>query len=187
MLIRYGGRKIDNPVDYERASNETMDVHIRRAVLKDAEVIARVLYDSFVEYRHLYTDEGFAATALRPEQIRIRIREGPLWLASRSKVEGTVSAVAKGDSLYIRGMAVLPSARGSGLGSRLLHQVERWADGRGIKRLFLSTTPFLSSAIHLYERFGFQRTTEGPGDLFGTPLFSMEKINGPFPTRTSDR
>jgi GNAT superfamily N-acetyltransferase len=106
-----------------------MDTHIRRAVLNDAEVVARILYDSFVEYRHLYTDDGFAATALRPEQIRIRIWEGPLWLASRSEVEGTVSAVAQGDSLYIRGMAVLPSARGCRLGSSLLQQVERWTDG----------------------------------------------------------
>lgn len=98
----------------EIGSQEIMDAHIRHAVLNDAEVIARVLYDSFVEYRHLYTDEGFAATALEPEQIRIR--EGPLWLASRSEVEGTVSAVTKGESLYIRGMADLPLARGPGWG-----------------------------------------------------------------------
>jgi len=46
---------------------------------------------------------------------------------------------------------------------------------RGCKRLYLSTTPFLHSAIRLYERCGFRRTDEGPHDLFGTPLFTMEK------------
>ena len=41
--------------------------------------------------------------------------------------------------------------------------------------MFLSTTPFLESAIRLYEKFGFQRTSDGPLDLFGTPLFTMQK------------
>jgi hypothetical protein len=41
--------------------------------------------------------------------------------------------------------------------------------------LLLSTTPFLSEAIKLYERSGFRRSTEGPRELFGTPLFTMEK------------
>jgi hypothetical protein len=27
----------------------------------------------------------------------------------------------------------------------------------------------------LYEKFGFQRTGEGPHELAGTPLFTMEK------------
>jgi ribosomal protein S18 acetylase RimI-like enzyme len=42
--------------------------------------------------------------------------------------------------------------------------------------MLLSTAPFLDRAIRLYERFGFRRTNEGPHDLFGTPLFSMEKV-----------
>ncbi len=41
--------------------------------------------------------------------------------------------------------------------------------------MFLSTTPFLHSAIRLYERFGYRRTDDGMNDLFGTPLFTMEK------------
>jgi ribosomal protein S18 acetylase RimI-like enzyme len=57
-----------------------------------------------------------------------------------------------------------------------LVQAEHYASERGCRRLFLSTTPFLSSAIHLYEKFGFTRTPEEPHDLFGTPLFTMEKV-----------
>jgi len=33
----------------------------------------------------------------------------------------------------------------------------------------------LSRAIRVYESFGFRRTEDGPQDLFGTPLFTMEK------------
>jgi GNAT superfamily N-acetyltransferase len=89
---------------------------------------------------------------------------------------GTVAAVIKGASVYIRGMGVLPAGRGSGTGSQLLQHAETWAISQGIYTLFLSTTPFLHAAIHLYENSGFRRTERGPHDLFGTPLFIMEKI-----------
>jgi hypothetical protein len=41
--------------------------------------------------------------------------------------------------------------------------------------MVLSTTPFLTAAISLYERFGFSRSIDGPHDLYGTPLFTMVK------------
>jgi GNAT superfamily N-acetyltransferase len=150
---------------------------IRRAGLGDAPAIAQVLHDSFVEFEALYTAGGFSATTLSPEQILARMREGPVWVAtSESAVIGTVAAILKdGESGCIRGMAVLPSARGSRIGAALLQHVETWAAGSECMRLFLSTTPFLSSAIRLYERAGFTRTDEGPLDLFGTPLFVMKK------------
>ena len=46
---------------------------------------------------------------------------------------------------------------------------------QGFQRMFLSTTPFLLAAVRLYEQFGFQPTDAGPRELFGTPLFTMEK------------
>jgi ribosomal protein S18 acetylase RimI-like enzyme len=152
-------------------------LEIRRAGPKDAAAIAGVLHQSFLEFKALYTDGGFAATTPGEEQVFMRLREGPVWVALReSKVLGTVAALVKGESAYIRGMAVLPEARGLGAGTRLLQQAEAWASSEGYTRLLLSTTPFLSSAIRLYERFGFQRTDDGLHDLFGTPLFTMEKI-----------
>nr|MBA3805871.1 GNAT family N-acetyltransferase [Acidobacteriota bacterium] len=77
--------------------------------------------------------------------------------------------------VYIQSMGVLPSARGLRIGELLLRSVEDFASAHGYKRLFLSTTPFLSRAIKLYERFGFRRTDAPPHDLFGTPLLTMEK------------
>jgi GNAT superfamily N-acetyltransferase len=151
-------------------------IQLRRADPDDATAIATVLYESFVEFKPLYTDGGFAATTPGAELICVRMSEGPVWVALCDGVTvGTVSAVRKGSSVYIRGMAVVPTKRGSGAGFRLLQEVEQWAFAEGCDRLFLSTTPFLDSAIRLYEKSGFRRTDEGLHDLFGTPLFTMVK------------
>lgn len=136
------------------------------------------MFASFVEYKPLYTPEGFDATAITPRQVAIRIAEGPVWISvSGDLICGTVSVIPKDDALYIRGMAVLPAARGQRIGELLLEHVERFATTGNFHRLILCTTPFLQQAIRLYEHFGFQRTA-APDDLFGTPLFSMAKAVG---------
>jgi GNAT superfamily N-acetyltransferase len=57
----------------------------------------------------------------------------------------------------------------------LYKRVEEYAVESGFKRLYLSTTPFPSGAIQLYEKSGFVRNDEGPDNQFGTPLFTMGK------------
>lgn len=154
----------------------TPRIRIRLAETGDADSIASLLLQSFVEYEPLYTPAGFAATAIPREQIVARMGEGPVWVTVRGEeIVGTVSVVARGESLYIRGMAVLPSARGERIGTLLLGHVEEYARSKGVSHLLLSTTPFLDRAIGLYEHFGFRRTSEGPHDLFGTQLLTMEK------------
>jgi GNAT superfamily N-acetyltransferase len=157
-------------------TGEKFDLQVRMAAPGDAEGIAALLREAFVEYEGSYTAEAFAATTPAGEQIRSRMGEGPVWVAVREEtVVGTVSVVPRGEALYVRGMAVLPAARGQGLGEALLRQVEEFASAQGYRRLWLSTTPFLSRAIQLYERAGFRRSDEGPHELCGTPLFTMEK------------
>ncbi len=151
-------------------------MRVRTAVAEDALAIAGILHDIFAEFRPLYTYRGFAATAIGVEEVLARMTEGPVWVALwEDSICGTVAAVARGRALYVRGMGVLPTARGKGAGEALLQQVETFAIDHGLETLLLTTTPFLISAIRLYERFGFCRTPDGPGDLFGTPLFMMEK------------
>lgn len=134
-----------------------------------------------MEYKALYTQEGFDATTPLSAEVRSRMQEGPVWAAldDDEVVVGTVSVVPKGESLYVRGMAIVPAARGRRIGESLLRGVESFASERGFKRIFLSTTPFLGRAIQLYERYGFSRCVEGPDNIFGTPLFTMEKPVAP--------
>ncbi len=155
-------------------------MEIRPALLEDALDIASLLLAAFVEYRSVYTEAGFAATTLTTNQVELRIFEGSIWVAvENGKIVGTVSAMPKGNSLYICSMAVLPAARGQKVASELLKRIESIARSKDYERMFLSTTPFLNSAIRLYKRFGFQKTSEGPHDLHGTPLFTMEKVLDP--------
>jgi GNAT superfamily N-acetyltransferase len=152
---------------------------IRRAQLRDASAIAAVLHASFEEYRSQYTSGAFDATVLDEGRVRQRLQQGPAWLAvAHGAPVGTVSAMRTQEGLYIRGMAVAPAMRGHGIGTALLHQVERRASAARITRMFLSTTPFLDAALALYERFGFVLCNHPPHDLHGTPLLTMEKFLG---------
>jgi ribosomal protein S18 acetylase RimI-like enzyme len=155
---------------------DTSGIAIRLAAPPDAALIAAVLHAAFVAYKAAYTPAAFAATTPTSEQIQRRLDEGPVWVALHDRaIVGTVSAVRRGAGLYIRSMAVLPQARGRGIGGLLLRHAEQFAAAQGCTYALLSTTPFLTSAIRLYEAFGFQRSDK-PQDLFGTALFTMVKL-----------
>jgi GNAT superfamily N-acetyltransferase len=151
-------------------------IQIRLVVPSDAPAISKVLHDSFLEFESLYTPQAFKATTPDPRDVFMRMQEGPLWIAiSGEEVLGTAAAVVKDESLYMRGMAVLPGARKLNIGTRLLTEIEGYAAEQGCNRIFLSTTPFLHAAIWFYEKSGFRRVPGSEHDLFGTPLFTMEK------------
>jgi ribosomal protein S18 acetylase RimI-like enzyme len=149
---------------------------IRRARIDESPTIASILHHAFAEYEPLYTPAAFTATTPTSDQIQKRWKEGPVWVAVQNvNFVGTVAAVPKHEGLYIRSMAVLPRTRGQGIAEQLLRVTESYAVAAQHRLLFLSTTPFLTSAIRLYERFGFRASDEGPHDLFGTSLFTMVK------------
>ena len=157
---------------------------VRLALADDADDVAEVLRKAFEPHRPKYTSAAFAATTPAPDVVRERLLEGPVWVAARAgAILGTVSVVARGSALYLRSMAVVPTARGLGIGHALLRKAEAHARSNGHASLVLSTTPFLDDAIRLYERAGFKRTGEGPHDLCGTPLVTMRKALAAEPIR----
>jgi GNAT superfamily N-acetyltransferase len=77
----------------------------------------------------------------------------------------------------IKRMDVLPAHRGSGLGGRILDELERCARERGFEAVRLDTNTRLSEAIALYERAGYRRsrtTTRTRGRTAGTRNLSPE-------------
>lgn len=153
------------------------DVQIRFALPGESEAIAEVISEAFAPFKNLYTAEAFAATVISPEKIRQRFDEaGTVWAALKNgKIVGTVSVVPDGEWLYIRSMAVLPAAQGSGIGRKLLEAAENYAARNGFEKMFLYTTPYLPTAIRLYEQNGFVPGKLDAEGFFGTPSFVMEK------------
>jgi GNAT superfamily N-acetyltransferase len=124
-------------------SERQRGVEISRATADEAASIASVLHEAFVEYQPLYTAEAFAITTPSPAEIEQRWNEGPVWsVVKDGSLVGTVAAVAKGDAFCIRSMAVLPSARGQGIGKMLLAEVESFARAGGFQRMLLRTSLF---------------------------------------------
>jgi ribosomal protein S18 acetylase RimI-like enzyme len=150
-------------------------IRIRKAKHRDAAAIELLLYESFLEYERAYAPEAFWITTPQKREIERRIKHWTVWVAVQGNViVGTVSAHPEGGALHIRSMAVRPSMRGRGIGKLLLRRVEKFASANQYKSLILNTTPFLASAIRLYERFGF-RATGRERDWFGTTLSAMAK------------
>jgi putative acetyltransferase len=159
----------------KRATRHQAGIRIRKAKHGDAAAIESLLYESFLEYERAYTPEAFRITTPEKREIERRIKHWTVWVALRGNViVGTVSAHPEGETLHIRSMAVRPSMRRRGIGKLLLQRVEKFASANRYKCLILNTTPFLASAIRLYERLGF-RATGSERDWFGTTVSAMTK------------
>ncbi|MFL5741029.1 MAG: GNAT family N-acetyltransferase [Flavisolibacter sp.] len=156
-----------------------LNILLREADLEEASVVSSILYHSFISFRAFYTSKAFDTTAASSESIVQRMKEGPVWVVELGhRLVGTLGAVEEEGGLYLRGMAVLPEARGRKIGRLLLELAENFARERNYKKLSLTTTIFLKEAISLYSSFGFT-WTNATRDLFGTELLCMEKILKP--------
>ena len=72
------------------------------------------------------------------------------------------------DWACLRTLAVLPEARGRGVGRALMNECVRRARSLGRSRLLLHTMPFMKAAISLHESLGFRRAPELDVEYSGT-------------------
>ena len=152
-------------------------VFVRFANADDSEDISRILTEAFSVYRRFYTDEAFSCVTPKPDEVKERFEEGPIWIA---KVDcesvGTVSVTTEPEGLYVRSMAVLPRAQGRGVGHKLLEAVDEYAVGSGQERIFLYTTYFVPGAKEMYEKHGYEWVRDTTADeWYGTPGLEMDK------------
>ncbi len=73
------------------------------------------------------------------------------------QVCGTGALVVKSGYGEVKSMFTSPAARGRGVASAILRQIEDQAKEVGLDLLRLETADILASAVRLYEGFGFSR------------------------------
>ncbi len=92
------------------------------------------------------------------------------WIAERDgEVVGSVF-IARGPSPEVAQLRLLyvdPSARGLGLGRRLVDECIRFSRAKGYKTLMLWTHDILVPAVRIYEAAGFKLVKEEPHNEFG--------------------
>jgi GNAT superfamily N-acetyltransferase len=148
---------------------------IRPAESGDESGILQCLAAAFGPYRGDYTPEAYADTVPDEVALAARLRRMHVLVAtSGAEIAGTVAGSLADGEGHLRGMAVLPEWRGSGLAAALLTTVERWLKEHGCRRVTLDTTLPLQAAIKFYEKNGYKRSGR-IADLFGMPLVDYAK------------
>lgn len=96
------------------------------------------------------------------------------WIAEKDgEIIGSVFLVQGSESVAkLRLLLVEPTARGLGLGTRLVSECIQFARSCGYEKITLWTNSVLISARHIYDKLGFIRIEEEEHHNFGHSLIS---------------
>ena len=128
----------------------------------DRDAAAGAIASVLAEYGLGWEPEGADRDVVEVEAFYLEAG-GEFWtIERRGELVGTSAyyPVSRGEkAVEIRKMYLLPSARGQGLGSFLLQQLETAIAARGFRTIWIETASVLQEAVQLYEQRGYQPAT----------------------------
>jgi GNAT superfamily N-acetyltransferase len=129
------------------------------------------------------TFEAYVAPPLAEFVLRGAVRER-LWLAERNgRLVGCIAVVEASTKMaQIRWFLVDATARGRGLGKRLLHAALEFSRERGYESAMLWTVEGLKTAAHLYTSAGFLLVEQKASSMGGVDVveqrYEIRVLNG---------
>lgn len=146
-----------------------VELALRRIAPQDNPAIARVIREVSAEYG-LTADKGYTVADPNLDELyQLYSQPGhAYWVV---EMDGCVVggggvaplSCSEPDICELQKMYFLPVVRGKGLAKRLALQAMDFAREQGFARCYLETTAFLTEAIALYERLGFEHISEPLG------------------------
>jgi DNA-binding MarR family transcriptional regulator/GNAT superfamily N-acetyltransferase len=136
-------------------------------------VVERHGYRYAAEYGWDTTFEALVARIVADFAERGDIKREAAWIAELDGERvGCVfcTAADADDTAQLRLLIVEPSARGAGVGTRLVDECLRFARRAGYRRITLWTNDVLVAARRIYERAGFRCDRREPHHSFGKDL-----------------
>jgi DNA-binding MarR family transcriptional regulator/ribosomal protein S18 acetylase RimI-like enzyme len=126
------------------------------------------------EYGWVEPFEGLCAQIVADFVNKFDAKRERCWIAERQcENVGTVMLVNDGDGIArLRLLLVEPSARGLGIGARLVDEAVRFARDCGYRKITLWTHSVLAAARHVYRSAGFKLMRSEPHQSWGQPVVS---------------
>ena len=128
---------------------------VRGATDEEMAIVHQIMLDAFEEYRGALDPPSGAHTETL-DDVRASAAEGGAILAILDGISvGSARYEFKADHVYCGRLAVLPTARGRGIGGRMLEFIHEVAKLHGYPEVRLSTREVMESNRRLYLRHGY--------------------------------
>ncbi len=128
--------------------------------------------------KYFRVEEGDVISLSNPKQ-QIIDKGGFIFYAKwNGEIVATASLLKVSNSIFELGkMAVTEKVRGKQIGTRLLEHSLAFAKQKQIERLILYSNTKLSSAIHLYKKYGFKEMPLEPGHYERADIKMEKELN----------
>jgi len=155
-----------------------LKIVVRRAKPEDVESIYSVIKLAFEDYRKIgYREVAIQSAIISKSEIQRRISEELMLVAETDKqIVGTVAGTIGCESMNVMTLATHPRFQNLGVGTRLMEELEKEAIKAWCYKISLFTTPVMKSAIHVYEKRGFEREGVLKKQFHSIDLIAFGKI-----------